>query len=139
MDSILIILVVSALIIAGMLMLFINLTSTNKQKLDVETYRKVWQAIKRSSESDNLDAMQMSIVKADKLLDKAMCESNVKGSTMGERLRFRKGMWSNENAVWASHKLRNQIAHDDNISLNKQTVKRAMAGFERALTDLGAL
>ena len=41
MDSILIILVVSALIIAGMLMLFINLTSTNKQKLDVETYRKV--------------------------------------------------------------------------------------------------
>lgn len=139
MDGIMIALVVAALVIGGLLMLFIQLTSGRKQKLDVEMYAKVWQMIGRSLQSGQVDSMQMAIVKADKLLDKAMRESGVKGSTMGERLKARKGMWSNENAVWAAHKLRNQIAHDDHVSLNEQTARRAMSGFELALKDLGAL
>ena len=132
-------LVAAALIIGGLLMLFIQFTSGRRQVLDVEMYRKVWHVIQRSMDTKHADGMQMAIMKADKLLDKAMRESGTKGSTMGERLKTRKGMWTNENAVWAAHKLRNQIAHDDHVSLSEQTAKRAMAGYERALKDLGAL
>ena len=139
MDGLMIALVVAALVIGGLLMLFIQLTSRRQQTLNVEMYQKVWQVIERSMQSGQADSMQMAIMKADKLLDKAMRESGVKGATMGERLKTRKGMWTNENAVWAAHKLRNQIAHDDHVALDAQTAKRAMAGFEQALKDLGAL
>lgn len=139
MNGLMIALVVAVVVIGGLLMLFIQLTSGRKQTLDIEMYGKVWQMIQRNMDSRNVDSLQMAIVKADKLLDKAMRESGVKGSTMGERLKARKGMWSNENAVWAAHKLRNQIAHDDHVALNEQTARRAMSGFELALKDLGAL
>jgi hypothetical protein len=122
MDGLMIALVVAALVIGGLLMLFIQLTSRRQQTLNVEMYQKVWQVIERSMQSGQ-----------------AMRESGVKGTTMGERLKARKGMWTNENAVWAAHKLRNQIAHDDHVALDAQTAKRAMAGFEQALKDLGAL
>lgn len=39
----------------------------------------------------------MAIVKADKLLDKAMRDCGVAGTTMSDRLKARKGDWTDEN------------------------------------------
>lgn len=139
MDGLLIALVVAALVIGGLLILIIQLTSRRQPKLDKEMYGKVWRAILSRADINNLDSLQMAIIKADKLVDKAMRENGVKGQTMGDRLKARKGHWQNENALWAAHKLRNQIAHEANVQLSPQTFKRAMAGFEMALKDLGAL
>ena len=68
-----------------------------------------------------------------------MREYGVSGTTMGERLKARHGLWTNEDAVWSAHKLRNQIAHESRVTITTQTFKRAMAAFEQALKDLGAL
>ena len=139
MDGLLIALVVAALTIGALLIIFIHFTSKRQPKLDQEAYRKVWQSILRGAETKTADSMQMAIIKADKLLDKAMRDYGVAGQTMGERLKARKGYWSSENSVWAVHKLRNQIAHDEKVSLTEQTFRRAMASYEKALNDLGAL
>ena len=112
MDGLLIALVVAALLIGGLLIVFIQLTS---------------------------DSVQMAIVKADKLLDKAMRDCGVAGATMGDRLKSRKGDWTDENGLWAAHKLRNQIAHETKVKLTAQSFRRAMTSFEQALKDLGAL
>ena len=139
MDGLLIALVVAALVIGGLLMLFIQLTSKRTERLDRELYRKVWQAVQRVADTNNPDSLQMAIIKADKLLDRAMREYGVSGTTMGERLKARHGLWTNEDAVWSAHKLRNQIAHETNVKLTAQSFRRAMTSFEQALKDLGAL
>ena len=138
MDWLLIALVVAALVIGGLLMIFIHLAS-KRSALDREMYRKVWRAICHGADMKQPDSLQMAIIKADKLLDKAMRDSGVAGQTMGERLKARRGMWSNEDAVWSAHKLRNQVAHEAQVAISPQTFKRAMAGFEAGLKDLGAL
>ena len=139
MDGLLIALVVAALLIGGLLIVFIQLTSRGHKQLDREMYQKVWRAIQRGAKAGNADSLQMAIVKADKLLDKAMRESSVAGTTMGDRLKARKGDWTDENGLWAAHKLRNQIAHETNVKLTAQSFRRAMTSFEQALKDLGAL
>ena len=139
MDSLLIVLVVAVLMVGGLLLAIIQLTSRRHKSLDKEMYSKVWRAIIRGADGRSTDSMQMAIIKADKLLDKAMRESGVKGQTMGDRLKACHGRWRKEDALWSAHKLRNQIAHEPHVQLNSQTFKRAMAGFEAALKDLGAL
>lgn len=139
MDGLLMALVVAALVIGGLLMLFIQLASKRIPKLNREAYTKVWRAISERANVRSSDSMQMTIMKADKLLDRAMRDYGVSGETMGERLKARKGYWSNEDTLWAAHKLRNQIAHETSVKLNEQTFRRAMASYEEALKDLGAL
>ena len=139
MDGLLIALVVAALVIGALLIIFIQLTSRGHQKLDREMYRKVWRAIQHGAKAGGSDSLQMAIVKADKLLDKAMRDCGVAGTTMGDRLKTRKGDWTDENGLWAAHKLRNQIAHETKVKLTAQSFRRAMTSFEQALKDLGAL
>ena len=139
MDGLLIALVVAALLIGGLLIVFIQLTSRGHKQLDREMYQKVWRAIQRAAKAGNSDSLQMAIVKADKLLDKAMRDCGVAGATMGDRLKSRKGDWTDENGLWAAHKLRNQIAHETKVKLTAQSFRRAMTSFEQALKDLGAL
>ena len=139
MDGLLIALVVAALLIGGLLIVFIQLTSRGHKQLDREMYQKVWRAIQRGAKVGNSDSLQMAIVKADKLLDKAMRDCGVAGATMGDRLKTHKGDWTDENGLWAAHKLRNQIAHETKVKLTAQSFRRAMTSFEQALKDLGAL
>ena len=139
MDGLLIALVVAALLIGGLLIVFIQLISRGHKQLDREMSQKVWRAIQRGAKAGSSDSLQMAIVKADKLLDKAMRDCGVAGATMGDRLKARKGDWTDENGLWAAHKLRNQIAHETKVKLTAQSFRRAMTSFEQALKDLGAL
>ena len=139
MDGLIVAIVVAALIIGALLMIFIQLTSRGRGQIDKEMYQRVWRQILRNVETRKSESMQMAIMKADKLLDKAMRDCGVAGETMGERMKSRKGYWSDENGLWAAHKLRNQIAHETNVTVTAQSFHRAMASFEQALKDLGAL
>lgn len=132
-------LVIAVVIVGSLLIIFIQITSRRNNRLNQEAYRKVWRAISDRVNVRSSDSMQMTIVKADKLLDKAMRDYGVKGQTMGERLKARKGYWSSENTLWSAHKLRNQIAHEEEIKLSEKTFRRAMVSYEEALRDLGAL
>lgn len=139
MDATLIGLVIAALVIAGILYLIIHFTGYQSGGLDKERYQVSWLKIENAVDTNNGDSMQMAIVKADKLLDLALQESGAKGGTMAERLKSQQKTWSSANAVWAAHKLRNQIAHEQHVSINADTYRRAMASFRRALKDLGAV
>ena len=139
MEKGIIALVVAALVIAAILVIVINLTSSKAKVLDMARYQSAWLAIEQAADHKNHDSLQMAILKADKLLDTAMQELATPGATMGERMKYLNKTWSHADAVWASHKLRNQIAHEAHISITVETYRRAMAGFKRALKDLGAL
>lgn len=129
----------SILIFAGILFAVIALTKKGPRQLDVEQYRCDWLAIEQQLRRDDIASHQLAVLNADKLLDKAMRERNIPGENMGARMKQLQGKWSNANAVWSAHKLRNQIAHESNVRVEYETSRRALSAFKQALKDLGAI
>ncbi len=78
-----------------------------------------------------------AVIGADRLLDKVLKKRHFKGKTMGERLVAAQHHLSANDMVWFSHKLSNKLAAG-NLDVNKQTVKKSLLGFWKALKDLGA-
>lgn len=115
------------------------LSKKGKTQLDVTKYRSRWLKIERQVSRDNPTSYQMAILEADKLLDAALKERRVAGSTMGERMKSAQTMWSNANTIWTAHKIRNQIAHETDVQLGYDATRRALAAYKQGLKDLGAI
>lgn len=107
--------------------------------LDVAVYQKRWMAIEQTLSRDVETSHQLVVLQADKLLDHALRAKGLPGKTMGERMKSAQSMWSNANAVWSAHKLRNQIAHDNNVKVQYNDARRALGSFKQGLKDLGAI
>ncbi len=128
----------AVLITSLFLFLVIVLTRKAPKKFDLDKYRDDWQTIQQSV-TDEPATWQLAVMNADKLLDRALKESNFKGKTMGERMVSAGRVLKKRDHVWAAHKLRNRLAHEDNVRLSKDLTKQALASFRGALKDLGAL
>jgi hypothetical protein len=139
MDSGIIFLFAAIFIIAALLFALIGLTRKGGGRLNVEKYRSRWLAIEQSLSRDNPAAFPLAILNADKLVDQALRERGTVGNTMGERMKTAKSSWSQANTVWEAHKLRNRVAHEPDITVSYDQARRALAGFKRALKDLGAI
>lgn len=125
------------LVVGALLFAVITMTKGGGRQLDVDKYRSRWLQIEQKLSQDDAASHQMCVLNADKLLDQALKEKGVSGETMGERMKATK--WSNANAVWAAHKLRNQIAHETDVKIDYGTARRALAGFKQGLKDVGAI
>ena len=131
-------LVVAAVIIAAVLFIIMRFMPYSAN-IDKEKYQSRWLEIEHGLNPGSRDSQYMAILKADKLLDQVLRETGSRGQTMGERMKSRHNAWSIANVGWAAHKIRNQIAHDENVQLSETTVRRALASFKQALKDLGAM
>ena len=138
MSSTVIIMLFAIVLVLGGAILLAIVTRGQKQ-LDKEKYRSKWMQVEGSLKKDNESSQHLAVLNADKLLDAALKDANYKGQTMGERLKSATPSLSNANAVWASHKLRNRIAHETDVKVDYSTVRRALAGFKQGLKDLGAI
>lgn len=107
--------------------------------LDVDRYRTSWLAIERQLIKGEEPSYQLAILNADKLLDQALKQKGFEGSTMGERMKSAKTVWSNANNVWTAHKIRNKIAHESDISVSYSQARGSLSAFKQALKDLGAI
>lgn len=132
-------LLAGALVLAGIILAVMFRLHHGSAQLDVDKYRRKWLEIERQLKKDDLRSCQFAIVEADKLLDSALKERGTKGETMGERLKSAKSTWTNRDAVWQAHKLRNRIVHEDDVRADYNAYRQAVAGFKRALKDIGAI
>lgn len=139
MDTSIIFFFAAILIVAGMLFAVITFTKKGGTQLDVDKYRLKWLKIEQQLKRDEPSSYHMTVLEADKLLDLALRERGIKGETMGERMKNEKDTWSNRNAVWTAHKLRNQIAHESDVMVSYEDARRALASFKQALKDVGAI
>lgn len=124
-------------LVAGLILLLVIKLSAPKRRLDQAQYAQQWQKIVdclRQEVSYNL-----AIIEADKLLDRALKENNLRGQTMAERLVSAASLLSAKEDVWQVHKLRNRLVHEVDVRLSLKQAKRALSIFRRALRDLGAL
>lgn len=105
--------------------------------LDREFVARKWQTIE--SMTNGGGSLRDAVSEADKLLDYAMKQTGVPGETMGERLKNSGSRFSNLNAIWSAHKVRNALAHEADFDLVPSQAKEAIADFKTGLQDLGAL
>lgn len=139
MDQSLLLFLGAILIVGGLLLVFITITRKGPRLLDIDRYRSQWMTIETSLHRDEVASHSLAVINADKLVDKALQERAFKGQTMGERMKSAQKTWSKANDVWSAHKLRNKIAHDNNVSVSYDQARQALAKFKQALKDLGAI
>lgn len=139
MDNTLLAFFFGVLIVGILLIVVISLSKRGSVSLDVERYRSQWLAIEAQLKRDEVSSYHLTVLNADKLLDKALKERGFRGETMGERMKAAKEVWGNANAVWGAHKLRNQIAHEHDIRVSYDDARRALGSFKQALKDVGAI
>jgi len=129
-----------AIIIVGILLFFaISLTKKRPTAYDKEEYQSDFLRIENTLSRENELSFNTVVTEADKLLDKALCEAGIPGRTMGDRLKASGNRFSQLNAVWYAHKLRNQIAHEHNFHLNYNQAAHSLETYKKALQDLGAI
>jgi hypothetical protein len=126
-------------LIIGVLLIAVMALTKKGTRLDVEKYRMRWLSIETQLKRDNVSSYHLCVLNADKLVDHALKECGIKGTTMGDRMKSARETWSNATALWAAHKLRNQIAHETDARVGYDDARRALAGFKQALKDLGAI
>lgn len=127
------------LIVGALLMAMVSLTKKTGKQLDVDRYRSRWLAIENQFKREEESSYHLCVLNADKLLDQSLREKGARGETMGERMKSAQNVWSNANAVWGAHKLRNQIAHESDVRVGYEDARRALASFKQALKDVGAI
>lgn len=138
MDSLLLLVLAAVLIVGVVFLAGIGSLNRRRSGLDHAYYQKQW-AIIEGFKNNGGAGLQLAIFEADKLLDHALKGRGYQGDTMGERLKSANRAFMNTNAVWDAHKLRNRLAHEQNVPLNSLVTDKALRSFKAALKDLGAL
>lgn len=139
MDGGVVIFILAILIVAVFVFVAILLTGKRGHHFNVEAYQTRFLAIENKFSKDNSATYMTTIIEADKLLDKAMIEAGVPGKTMGDRLKRSGSKFTDINAVWRAHKLRNAIAHESDLEVGYKQASNALAIYKQALKDLGAI
>lgn len=138
-SSSLLILFAAILIVAGTILAVIMIRKDGNKQINQDKFRSKWLEIEHSLSRDQEPSYSLAVLNADKLVDQAMREKGIAGNTMGERMKNSAQVFTNRNAIWAAHKLRNQIAHEADVSVSYDNSRRALASFKQALKDLGAI
>jgi len=103
-----------------------------RRTLDPQMIDKIQAEWKRIIRGDD---HRHAILDADKLLDHALYQMGYKGS-LGSKLKKSNSLFKDINGVWAAHKIRNNIAHKINYTVDEKTYKKTMLQFKEAFKDL---
>lgn len=132
--------IIAVLIVAVLIFLAIVLTGKRGgYKFNVEAYQTKFLSIENGLKKDEPATYVTSIIEGDKLLDKALIEMGLPGKNMGDRLKRADGRFSDINAVWRAHKLRNSVAHELDLEVSYKQAAGALVIYKQALKDLGAI
>ena len=81
------ILLIAILIVGIFVFIAISTTGRRAHNFDVEEYQTRFLKIENSLTRENKLSYNVTVIEADKLLDRALMELGVPGKTMGERLK----------------------------------------------------
>lgn len=139
MDGGVVTFILAVLIVAVLVFVAILLTGKRGHTFNREDYQARFLTIENNLRQDNPASFTAVVIDCDKLLDKALIEMGIPGKTMGDRMKRAGSRFSNLNAVWRAHKLRNAIAHESDIQVGYKQVSNALTIYKQALKDLGAI
>jgi len=143
--------IISALLIAAIVVIVVK---TNWLGLKVERFRhivlktnmpqedakKEWAKIETHFFKGDENDLKIAVIEADKLLEEALREAGIRGTSLGERLKnIKTNQLPNLDQVWQAHRLRNDIVHQSTFKLKRDLAERALNIYEATLKELGLL
>lgn len=86
------------------------------------------QEIEAMLQSDNEFELRHAVMEADKLVDHVLKIKGYSGDTFADRLRNAQSHIDRATyqSIWEGHKVRNQLAHEHNIKISPDDLKRAV-------------
>lgn len=114
-----------------------RLVSLNTESKEV--IQRGWQKIEQWQTENTDHSLKSALLEADKLVDFLMRERQAVGNTFAERFKWVRGRLSRSNDCWWAHTLRNKIAHETDVKIGGETLRRAIGHFRQALKDLGGV
>lgn len=131
--------IIAVVIVGVMILVAMFLTKKRAYHFNKEKYQARFLSIENHLVKTNSATFMKTVIDGDKLLDKAMVEMGIPGKTMGDRLKHSKDKFSDINAVWKAHKLRNALAHEDDLEITYRQAQVALMIYKQALKDIGAI
>lgn len=131
--------IIAVLIVGVMILIAMMMTKKRNYRFNKEKYQTKFLSIENGLNKNNSATFMKTVIDGDKLLDKAMNEMGIPGKTMGDRLKHSKDKFSDINAVWKAHKLRNALAHESDLEITYRQAKVALVIYKKALKELGAI
>lgn len=111
-----------------------------KTNLPKKKTTKAWAEVQEHFFTGSDNDLKVAIIEADKVLDDALRSAGIRGATLGDRLKkIKPSQLPDIDAIWEVHKLRNQIAHENDYQLKRDLAERALGVYEKALRELKAL
>lgn len=101
--------------------------------------RELWTNVELLMADEREASWAKAVFEADKILDYTMTLKRVPGNNLGERLKNGRYLFSNVQAAWDGHKLRNQLAHEVDMKLMRRDAERAVGLLKDSLRQLGAI
>ena len=99
---------------------------------------EAWAAVQKHFFAGDPNDLKIAVMEADNILNDALRYAGIRGTNLGEKLKNIKcSHMPNLEDVWDAHKLRNEIAHETNFTLKRDTVERALDAYGAALKNLG--
>ena len=87
----------------------------------------------------NKGRFKEAILEADKTFDFVLKRMNLKGKTMGERLKSSKSFMPNYQDIWYAHKIRNQLVHEVNYHIDSASAGKVIGIFKKTIRKLNIL
>lgn len=101
---------------------------------------KNWALVMRRLQSFDEASFKLALIEADKIFDDLLQRIGYQGDTMADRLKkINREQIANIDAIWQSHKLRNQLVHNPDFHLTHDDVRRAVEAYEIAMKELEIL
>lgn len=111
-----------------------------KTDMSKKEAQKAWAGVQKHFFAGDDNDLKIAVMEADNVMNDALRYAGIRGINLGERLKnVKKGQMPNIEDVWGAHKLRNEIAHETNFKLKRDTTERALHAYEEALKNLGVL
>jgi len=99
-----------------------------------------WNEIQSKFAEGRPDSLKIAVIQGDALVDSILRGAGLEGEHMADRLdNIEPGEFQSFEDVWRSHKIRNQVVHEENYQLTSALAEKALKGYENFLKELKIL
>lgn len=111
-----------------------------KVKAEEANARRIqWEVILGHVNSENHAEWKLAVLEADKMLEDIFDERGYVGQNLGEKLKDANGKFRTIQLAWEGHKLRNRIAHEQQLEMTKKMARDAVAQYQAVFEELGVI
>lgn len=105
-----------------------------------EEKNKDWEEVRAHLRSNNPANWKLAVIEADKMLNEALNKLGYLGVSVGDKLKtIPPGLLASIEDAWLAHKVRNQIAHEQNFELTQYEAEQAINHYERVFKEIDLL